>query len=40
MAYIDSNQHRLHVGHGIWHLHVIKVASNLTVDLSQDIRSF
>ena len=39
MAHIDSNQHGLHVSHGIWHLHVVKVATNLTIDLPQDIRS-
>ena len=37
MAYIDSNQHCSHAVHHIWHLHLVKITSNLAVYLSQDV---
>ena len=35
VADIDTNQHGALGFHGIWELHLVKIASNLAVDLSK-----
>ena len=37
VADIDTDQHGSHVLHSIWELHPVKIASDLAVDLAQDI---